>query len=557
MFEDFALPFVQRGLWEVLLLAVPAGLLGTWIVLRGMAFYAHATGTAAFPGLVVADGVGFAAPLGAAGAAAVFAVAVVALGGRRRTDGDSLVALVLVGCLATGVLLASDVYGSGARVDTLLFGSLLTISDGDLALAAVAGVLAAVASVVLGERWLARGFDEDAARTLGLRSRAPDFVLAALIAFAVVASLAAIGALLVTALFVVPAATARLVTGRLRTWQWASIGLAAVEGAGGLWLAVETNAPPGAAIAVVAGGGFVIAALPRVARPALALLAVVALAGCGSVAGGGNRFTVVATTTQVADLARNVGGADVRVVGLLRPNTDPHEYEPRPDDVRAAAEADLVMRSGRGLDGWLDGVVRQSGSQARVLDLGAGQRYLHWWHDPRAAELAVVRIRDALGQADPDHARAYEARARAYLARLRRVDAAIAACFARVPAGERALVTDHDAFGAFAARYGIRIVGTVIPSQTTQAQASARDLARLSRTIERERVRAVFPEASVNARVAKAIAAQTGASSSSALYGDTLGRAGSPAASYVGMLAANADAMARGFTGGRQRCRIA
>src|SRR3954468_10807520 len=268
MFDAFDLPFVQRGLWEVLLLAVPAGLLGTWIVLRGMAFFAHATGTASFPGLVLADGLGFGAPLGAAGAAAVFAGAVVLLGGRRRTGGASLVALVLVGCLAAGVLLASDVFGSGARVDTLLFGSLLVLEPGDLVLAAVAGVLAAVGSTLLGERWLARGFDPDAARALGLRSRWPDLVLAGLIAFAVVASLAAVGALLVTALFVVPAATARLVVRRLRPWQWASIGLAAAERAAGLWLAVETNAPPGAAIAVVAGVVFALVAIGRALPPA-------------------------------------------------------------------------------------------------------------------------------------------------------------------------------------------------------------------------------------------------------------------------------------------------
>src|SRR5256885_2897611 len=286
MFDAFDLPFVQRGLWAVLLLAIPGGLLGTWIVLRSMAFYAHATGTAAFPGLVVADGLGFAAPLGALAAAALFAGGVVALGGRRRTGGDSLTALVLVGFLAAGVLLASDVFGSGASVDTLLFGSLLVIGPRDLVLAAVAGVLAAAGSVVLGERWLARGFDPDAARALGLRSRWPDLALAALIAFAVVASLAAVGALLVTALFIVPAATARLVTRRLRTWQWASVGLAAGEGAAGLWVAVQTNAPPGAAIAVVAGAGFALVALWR-ARRAVALLALVALAGCGGPAAGG------------------------------------------------------------------------------------------------------------------------------------------------------------------------------------------------------------------------------------------------------------------------------
>src|SRR3954447_14204328 len=266
MLDIFDLPFVQRGLWAVLLLAVPAGLLGTWIVLRGMAFYAHATGTAAFPGLVGADGLSFAAPLGALAAAGLFAGGVVALGGRRRTGGDSLTAMVLVGCLASGVLLASDVFGSGARVDTLLFGSLLTIGPRDLVLAAIAGVLAAVGSTVLGERWLARGFDPDAARALGLRSRWPDLVLAALIAFAVVASLAAIGALLVTALFIVPAATARLVTRRLRPWQWASVGLAAAEGFFGVWLSVEIYAPPGPAIAVIAGGAFGVAALWRVAR---------------------------------------------------------------------------------------------------------------------------------------------------------------------------------------------------------------------------------------------------------------------------------------------------
>src|SRR5437870_13887763 len=84
VFDAFDLPFVQRGLWAVLLLAVPAGLLGTWIVLRGMAFYAHATGTAAFPGLVLADGLGFAAPLGALAAAGLFAEGEVAPGSRRR-----------------------------------------------------------------------------------------------------------------------------------------------------------------------------------------------------------------------------------------------------------------------------------------------------------------------------------------------------------------------------------------------------------------------------------------------------------------------------------------
>src|SRR3954470_23906346 len=111
MLDVFSLSFVQRGLIEVLVLAPAAGLLGTWIVLRGQAFFVHAAGTAAFPGLVLADGLGFAAALGALGTAGLFALVVTALG-RRRGDQDAVVAVTLVGCLAAGAILPSDVFES-------------------------------------------------------------------------------------------------------------------------------------------------------------------------------------------------------------------------------------------------------------------------------------------------------------------------------------------------------------------------------------------------------------------------------------------------------------
>src|SRR5262245_47558887 len=120
MLEPFRYAFLQRGVLEVLLLSVPAGLLGVWIVLRGLSFFSHAVGTAAFPGLVLADGLGFAAPLGAFAAALVFAFGVERLARSRRASSDSATALALVGALAAGVILASDVFESGANVDTLL-----------------------------------------------------------------------------------------------------------------------------------------------------------------------------------------------------------------------------------------------------------------------------------------------------------------------------------------------------------------------------------------------------------------------------------------------------
>lgn len=581
MLEPFQLPFVQRGLVEVAILAVPAGLLGTWIVLRGLAFFSHAVGTAAFPGLVLADGLGFAAPLGAFGAAVLFSAGTGLLSRREEEGRDAAVALVLVGCLAAGTILASDVFGSGANVETLLFGSLLLVDDGDIALAAAAAGATVLASLLLGHRWLATGFDPGSATALRTGARGLEIALLGLIALAIVAALSTIGALLVAALFVVPALTTRLFVRRMRAWQLASIALVAAEGTVGLWLSVKTDAPPGATIAVVSGAAFALAALAKaLARaprgPALATAALLALAlllaGCSGGSGGDDgRLDVVATTTQVGDFVRQVGGGAVAVDQILQPNTDPHEYEPRPSDVVATAEAELVFTSGDELDGWIGEVVSDSGSEARVVDLGAvvserlpgedsGEEASaydpHWWHDPRNAGAAVREIERSLGAADPAHRRVFERRAEAYLARLRALDAGIARCVESVPAARRKLVTDHDAFGYFAGRYGIDVVGAVIPSQATQAQPSAKDLSALAGLIEREGVEAVFPESSLSSKVAEAIAAQTGATAEYTLYGDTLGPAGSDGATYVQMEAANADSMVRGFTGGRRGCRI-
>jgi ABC-type Zn uptake system ZnuABC Zn-binding protein ZnuA/ABC-type Mn2+/Zn2+ transport system permease subunit len=583
MLEPFQLPFVQRGMVEVLILAVGAGLIGTWIVLRGLAFYAHAVGTAAFPGLVLADGLGFGALLGAGGTAALVALGVGLLARREgaRDRYDSLTALVLVAALALGVILASDVFHSGGNVETLLFGSLLLVDSGDIAFAAVATAIVLAGAFVLEQRWLAAGFDPGSARGLGARSALPDGALLALVALVAVAALSTLGALLATAILVVPAATTRLVFTRLRSWQLATVALVAAEGIAGLWLSVQTNAPPGAAIAVLAGGVFALVALARLtlrhrraagALASAALLAALA-AGCGSSGGsaGPGQVKVIATTTQIGDFARAVGGDRADVVQLLKPNTDPHDYEPRPSDVRETAGADVVLESGDGLDHWMGEVVKQAGGDPAVVDLGArapvkvpgesegeeaSQYDPHWWHDPRNAEAAVVAIRYSLTKANPDARDAYARNADAYLAKLRALDRGIAACLDRVPADQRKLVTDHDAFNYFARRYGITVVGAVIPSQTTQAQASAKDVAQLSKLIRREGVKAVFPESSINPKLARAIAAQTGATSDLTLYGDTLGPKGSSGATYLTMEQANADAMARGFTGGAQRCTI-
>ncbi len=571
MLHPFTLEFFQRGLVEIVLLAVASGIVGTWVVLRGLSFYAHAVGTAAFPGLVLAAGLGFAPALGAFGVAVLFAGSLEALRRRRAGGADSLTAIVLVGALAAGVLLASDVFHSAAAVDSLLFGSLLLIDDGDVLLAFVTLIVVALAAAVAGRAWLATGFDEAATHALGLRSRVPDALLYGAIALTSVAALAAVGALLTTSLLLVPAATTRLVVRRLPVWQLATMLLAGAEGVAGLWLSVRFNVPPGAAIAVLAGSVFALVASARTRGAAVAVAAAMALAACGAAtpAATPEAPLVVATTTVIADWARAVGGDRATVYQVLRPNTDPHEYEPRPSDVLQTAEAKLVLENGDGLDHWMADVVSQADGPGEVVDLASGlpqrlpgedsgeeasQFDPHWWHDPRNARHAVEVIRDALVTASPAAADTYRANADAYLTQLDATDRAVAACLDRVPAEARKLVSDHDAFGYFAARYGIQVIGAVIPSQSTQAQPSAGDLADLAALVRSTGVQAVFPEESLSPDLARQIARETGARADLTLYGDGLGATDSPGGTYLGMLLANADAMADGFSGGAVRC---
>lgn len=297
--------------------------------------------------------------------------------------------------------------------------------------------------------------------------------------------------------------------------------------------------------------------LRRVARPAhgrarlsLSLCLAVVLAGCGGsstgASGADGRVTVVTTTTVFADLIRNVGGDLVSVISLVPKNGDVHTFEPKPSDIRAVANARLLIMNGLGLDDWLAKTIGNASREGTpVLKLGeglsgvsllpgdaSGTRNPHLWMDVKYAEQYVDRIAASLAQADPRQAHRYEAQANAYKARLATLDGWVRAQIATVPKENRKLVTFHDAFPYYAREYGISIVGVAVPAPGQDPSAGY--TARLVDAIRSTGARAIFSEAQFPAKLVNQLAAETGAKVVANLYDDSLGD--DPVTSYEAVI---------------------
>jgi zinc/manganese transport system substrate-binding protein len=274
-------------------------------------------------------------------------------------------------------------------------------------------------------------------------------------------------------------------------------------------------------------------------------------AACGQ-ACAQDKVKVVATFSILADLARSVGGDAVDVVSLVGANGDAHAYSPSPADAKRLAEARLVLVNGLGFEGWIDRLVKASGTKAAIVTASKGikprqmtdeHEHDHGHIDPHAwqsvanAKVYVVNIRDALTRADAARTASYEANASAYLAKLDALEREIGETIAAIPAARRKIITTHDAFGYFGAAYGMQFIAP--QGVSTEAEVSARDVARLIRQIKAQKIPAVFMENVTDPRLMKRIADEAGARIGGKLYSDALSEPAGPAGTYLDMMRSN------------------
>jgi len=306
-------------------------------------------------------------------------------------------------------------------------------------------------------------------------------------------------------------------------------------------------------------------ALPGILTVAVALL----LAGCGDDGGGGSAATgnsetlrVVATTTQVQDFARVIGGDQVQVTGILKPNVDAHDYEPSPADLDAIARADVLIENGVGLEEWLQDTIRSAGFDGTLVDASQGVQLReggeehaegkdpHIWMDPRNAKVMVANIERGLAEARPSDAAGFKTNLDGYTAQLDALDASIAERIGGL--ANKKLVTNHDAFHYYVDRYGLEFVGSIIPSFDTSAELSAKSVQDLVAKIKATKVKAIFSESSLPPETAEAIGREAGikvVAGEDALYGDALGPAGSDADTYLKMMEHNTSTIVAALSG--------
>jgi zinc/manganese transport system substrate-binding protein len=265
----------------------------------------------------------------------------------------------------------------------------------------------------------------------------------------------------------------------------------------------------------------------------------------GLVLGQTTLLQVATSFSILEDLVRNVGQDRVQVRSFVPRNGDSHSFEPGTQDVRTLSQAKVVFINGLGLEAWFEKLLSNAASKASVITLSAGlkpRQFLeaeqrindpHMWWDLTHTQAYVTRIAKALETADPTGKTVYANNAKKYNAELIKLDAWAKLEVAKIPVGKRKLVTNHDALGYFAARYGFKIIGQIIPSLGTEQAPSARELATLSRTIQREGVTAIFIENTLNPKLAQTLAAESGAKVAPALYTDSLGNPGSSGDTFV------------------------
>lgn len=265
----------------------------------------------------------------------------------------------------------------------------------------------------------------------------------------------------------------------------------------------------------------------------------------------GSPIRVLAVESFLANIAQNVAGTRTEIDSLIPFGVDPHTFEPTPADLARISDCQLLITNGAGLESWLQKIIENAGSKCKVIEASSGLKGRttvgndpleidpHFFMDPNLAIRYVENIQNALSALDPPGQSEYSTNAKAYIQQLKDLDVWITAQVGQIPVENRLIVTNHESLGYFADRYRFKVVGTILPSASSEAQPSAQQIAQLIGIIHQTGVKAIFLETGNNPELAQHIAEETGIKVINNLYEHSLSDKSGPASTYIEMMKYN------------------
>ena len=294
--------------------------------------------------------------------------------------------------------------------------------------------------------------------------------------------------------------------------------------------------------------------LQKLINPLVAL----ALCAGATVSLAADKLPVMASFSLLGDLLQVVGGDRVAVTTLVGADEDAHVFEPKPADAKNLLQTKLLVTNGLGFEPWAQKLVKSTGykGQSVVASQGIKARSMsdekgkaetdpHAWQDPTNVMLYVRNIAAALSKLDPAGISTYEGNSAAYVKELQALDNESKTAFAAIASDKRKVITSHDAFGYFGAHYSIRFLAP--QGMSTEAEPSAKEVARLIRQIQKEKIKAVFIENMNNPKLLAQLSKDAGVTVGPALYVDALSKAGGLADSYLKLMRHNVAQLAAGM----------
>lgn len=271
----------------------------------------------------------------------------------------------------------------------------------------------------------------------------------------------------------------------------------------------------------------------------------------------GQKKTVIASASMMADMAENIGGNLIEVKYIVPRGQDPHLYKPTPSDVMMVQKADLLIVNGLTFEGWISKLIANSGTKAKTKTITEGIKPIqsskyensfdpHAWMDVSLVKVYIDNIKEALVELLPEYQEVFEQNHMAYSLKLEELDAYIMKKMAGIPERQRVLITSHDAFAYYGRRYGLQLEAIV--GISTEAEVQSSDIIRVHKVIKERKVPAIFMESTINPKILQQIAKDNNIVIGGELYADSLGDKDSPAKTYLEMLKYNADTIFEGLT---------